>query len=186
MLPSPPLRRAVAALAATAACLALAACGDDADQPEAAPTRSTLTAPGTTLALDEPATVPVGDRGVARLTVTRIEAGRPADLKAFGKDPGATVTYVWLKVAPLAGDPADVATFASYDHVHGWSGDDLVPHVLTDPRDYAPCPTRYFPGKGPISVLETCVVFTGPAPIDRVGFHDGGDYRRNADEISWR
>lgn len=175
------IRRTVAAaVLILAANAALSACGDeDAGGAAASP----FTAPGTTLDVGEPATVPIGEDGVARVRVTRIETGRPADLRSFGATPKATVTYVWVEVDPVRGDVSD---FAAYDHIHGWAGDDLVPHVLTDPATYAPCPTRYFPNDGPISTLETCTVFTSAEPIDRVGFHDGGDYRLNTDEINWR
>jgi len=180
-----PLRRVGATIAAAVTCLSLTACGNDAPAGEhdESVASTTLTAPETALELGEPATVPIGDDGVARLTVTRIESGDPADLKAFGKDAEATVSYVWIKVAPVSGD---MAGFASYKYVHGWSGDDLVPHVLTDPKPYPACPTRYFPNNAPAGVLETCTVFTSATPIDRVGFHDDGDYRGNGDEIVWR
>ncbi|WP_134766364.1 hypothetical protein [Nocardioides sp. 1609] len=178
------LRRAPAAAVATAACVVLAACGEEfVTGTNEEPAGPALTAPGTALELGEAATVPIGRNGVARLVVTRIEEGRPADLEAFGQDARAAVSYVWMTVTRVSGD---VGGFASYDHVHGWAGDDLVPHVLTDPRPYDPCPTRYFPDDGPVGVLETCTVFTSATPIDRVGFHDAGDYRRNAAEVVWR
>lgn len=176
--------RTWALAAATTACLALTACGDDSSgEPTTSRRGALLTAPGATLQVGESARVPVGDDGVAELTVTRIEPGRRADLAAYGAAPKASVSYVWIEVSRVSGD---VTSFTAFDHLHGWAGDDLVPHVLTAPKPFAPCPARFFPNTAPTEVLETCTVFTNAVPIDRVGFHDGEDYRRNEDEITWR
>ena len=183
------IRRTLATAVASAVCLLLTSCSDDSEpvngpeETSGSPVSSALTAPAASLEFGEPATVPIGEDGIARLTVTRIEPGRADELTAFGKDAKATVSYVWIEVSRVSGD---VSIFTSYDHIHGWAGDDLVPHVLTDPKPYAPCPTRYFPNNGPVDVLETCTVFTSATPIDRVGFHDDGEYQRNEDEIVWR
>lgn len=178
-------RRWAAAVPTLALCLVLAGCGDDAAEDPAGdpPEADGLTAPGTSLAVGESATLPLReDKGEIELTVTAIERGDPGDLPSGEGTP----YYVRLQATSVSGEPDQffVETYAG-----AWAGDTRVAPIAT-PLTVGPCERTYFrAGAVPGNELETCLTFVvepGGDPLDRFAFENGEDYRVDSDtSVEW-
>lgn len=118
--------------------------------------------------------MPVGDdTGVIELTITGIERGAPADLRASGYQGSPAMPYfVRMRVKVVSGLPPGVL---QDDYIAAWAGDDLVPHLVRVGSASA-CETKFFSGRAlPGRTLATCatyVVDEGAPGVDRITYYN--------------
>ena len=190
------LRRASAIAAAGAMLLAASGCsvggggGPSAASPSTTPTTTPVptvtvevTAPGTTLAFNQPANVLIqrGDRtGVVAVTVLAITAGTHEEAAQLNIGNGEAY-YALLKIQNTAA-PVDLGSYVP--EFIGFQSDGLQAANVNEPDNFAPCPDN-----GPValplgSAFVTCEAFvaTGGVPVNAVGFSPGFE----TDPIIWK
>lgn len=174
-------------------CLALVipACGDtpSTHEKQAGESSDSLTAPGTTLPLGDPATLPrTGSVGIIVLTVEDIETGDVDDLRELGFDtaPGTTAYYVALSMRHVSGT---YPGFTPNEYLSAWAGELPLDH-LTVRRPFPPCEPGGFPTEA-IAGHEyaACMVWLAkpglPAP-DSVVFDNDDSYETlDGTHVEW-
>ena len=168
--------------------MVLAGCdsSDPAREPGATPTARDdgLTEPGSSLAADEIATVPLrDDAGEIELAVVEVARGSRNAVKGERRTP----YYVRLQATSVAGDAYQ---FRADEYVYAYAeGELLLP--IGVPLKIGPCERTYFGYRTPPGrTLETCLTFVvepGGAPPDRVVYGFDGVAGTDSDQfVEWR
>lgn len=190
--------------------LALAACGDDSDESEDSTTTTEApstteadagvddaaepeseagdaeasgeaTQPGTSLALGEPATIPIeynDNQGLASMVVVGIEEGDVADMADFDLDDGVEGNvpyYVTFSMTKVSG--GELSGAGPESDAGGLLDDGAPAQELSLIGSFEPCDTQYADEEFDAGeTYETCRVFMAPEGSAVTGVEYYGDY----------
>lgn len=170
----------------------LAACrGDDAPGTVPPADAVELTEPGTTLALGESATVPLGEdhSTLVRLTVRDITQGRSADLAELERPRSNTETPYYVNYELELVEAESSPYLPIYQILSAWAGDSSLTG-LTVLAPFGQCREKTFPAEAEVgTVLSGCATYVvekgDPAP-DRIMFENDEDYSGfDGTQINW-
>lgn len=183
-------RFATAVLTVSVALVALSACGEEERSTRPAHTKDGLTVPGARLHVGQTATVERTDgTAVFDLTITQIERGDPADLRAIGYKNADhdTPYYVRYTMRVVAGNAAGVGM---KDYLSAWANGAEVAKLVTF-KPFPTCREQDFGRNSTVSTTitscKTYLVDPGAPPVDTVRFINNNQYGNgDGTDIQWK